>query len=131
MSRSTRVVPGARPVLLTLALVLTLVFGWTALAHAQTSFEGQYGSPTASGEDAIEASTDASGGAPAASGGSALTASGGVEPSPGGSGSASSSGSSSLIAVLPDTGGPLLPLLALGTLALGFAGTLALRRLNF
>jgi LPXTG-motif cell wall-anchored protein len=35
-----------------------------------------------------------------------------------------------LTGVLPDTGGPLLPLFALGVLALGFAGILLLRRLN-
>jgi LPXTG-motif cell wall-anchored protein len=34
------------------------------------------------------------------------------------------------LTVLPDTGGPLLPLLVLGVLAFGLGGILLLRRLN-
>jgi ABC-type Na+ efflux pump permease subunit len=40
--------------LLILALVTSLALGWSAAANAQTSFEGQYGDPMASGQQAIE-----------------------------------------------------------------------------
>jgi hypothetical protein len=97
-------------VLLSLSLMLALLFVWTVDAYAQTSFEGQYGNPTASGEAALAASGHNSGS---------------VDPSSG-----STDSSASAMGVLPDTGGPLLPLFALGVLALGLAGILLLRRLN-
>jgi LPXTG cell wall anchor motif len=103
-------------VLLSLTLMLALLFVWTVGAYAQTSFEGQYGNPTASGEAALAASGHNSGS---------------VDPSSGSTDSpASAMGVLPLTGVLPDTGGPLLPLFALGVLALGFAGILLLRRLN-
>ncbi len=84
---------------LILALVISLALGWSAAANAQTSFEGQYGDPMASGQQAIE--------------------------SPG---AASGTGSAAVAGVLPDTGGLMFPFFALGVLALGSAGLLMLRR---
>jgi hypothetical protein len=109
--------------LLPLALALVSLFAWTASASAETSFKGQYGNPTASGEAAIAASGGDSG--------SALTASGGGDPSSGDTGSSvATMGVLPLTGILPDTGGPLLPLFAFGAFALSFAGLLALRRLD-
>ena len=55
---------GARLVL-ALVLVLALAFGSPAVAYAQTSFNAQYGSPTAAGEAAIAASGPSSAASPA------------------------------------------------------------------
>jgi len=129
----------------------TLALIWATTAHAQTSADNQYGSPTDSGETAITQALDSSGdtgsGTSGSSGTTSLT---GVSPgegsgtsgssgttsltgvSPGeGSGTAGtsdSSGTSSLTGVLPETGGPLLPLALLGGLALSSAGVLLARR---
>lgn len=83
---------------LILALVTALVLGWSATANAQTSFEGQYGDPMASGQEAIESS-----------------------------GAASGTGSVAAAGALPDTGGSMFPFFALGTLALSTTGLLMLR----
>jgi hypothetical protein len=112
---------GARLVLsslLSLTLTLVLLSLWSAVAFAETSRFGQYHDPTASGEAAIAASGGHSSGSP-------LVAAGEDDPS-----SASASGVLPLTGLLPDTGGPLLPLLALAIFASSFAGLLALRRLN-
>ena len=103
-------------VLLSLTLILALLFVWTVDAYARTSFEGQYGSPTASGEATLTASGHNSG--------SVDSSAGATDPS------ASTMGVLPLTGVLPDTGGPLLPLFGLGVLGLGLAGILLLRRLN-
>lgn len=95
---------GARLGLLALALSLGLI--WAGVAHAQDSFGDQYGSPVDSGEAAIE-STDSAATATAA----ATSASGGIT-----------------TGVLPLTGGPLLPFVALGMLSLSTIGLLAFRR---
>ncbi len=84
--------------LLILALAMALVLGWSAAANAQTSFEGQYGNPMASGQEAIESS-----------------------------GAASGTGSAAVAGVLPDTGGLMFPFFVLGVLALGSAGLLMFR----
>ena len=107
----------ARVLLLACALLSVLV--WGGAAHAQDSFGDQYGSPVDSGEAAIESAessvSDASASAASASDASAsaaaaTTASGGI-----------TSG------ILPLTGGPLLPVLALGLLCLSTGGLLASR----
>lgn len=94
-----------RIVLLVLAVgvAVALTIGFSAAAQANPS-AGQYGNPagTASGNPA------ASGNAPASS-----------APGSGGGGVGAS--------VLPATGGPLIVLVALGGLALGSTGLLALR----
>ena len=90
--------------LLVLALAMALVLGWSATANAQTSSDSQYGDPMSSGQEAIESSSTASG-----------------------SGAASDPGSVAAAGVLPDTGGSVLPFLALGTLALSSTGLLMLR----
>lgn len=92
---------GARLALL-LTVALMLVFSWTAVAYAQTSADEAYGSPTQSGEVAI-AEIEGPGAAVAA-----------AESPPSG--------------VLPETGGPLLPLVALGVFALSATGLIAIRR---
>lgn len=83
---------------LILALVTSLALGWSAAANAQTSFEGQYGNPMASGQEAIESS-----------------------------GAASETGSAAVAGVLPDTGGSMFFFFTLGVLALGSTGLLMLR----
>lgn len=87
---------------LILALAMAFIFGWAAVANAQTSFENQYGDPMASGREAIESS---------------------------GASSGTQSGTQSVAAagVLPDTGGSMFPFVALGALALGSTGLLMLR----
>jgi hypothetical protein len=90
---------------LLVVVMLTMLLGWTAAAHAQSSRDAQYRSPTASGEAAIAAS-DLSGSASASSSAGA---------------SASASG------VLPSTGGPALQLAVLGGIALTSTGLLILR----
>ena len=110
MSKSAVLSVGVRRVV-PLFLALALVLSWTAAAHAQPS-AGQYGNPTATASGNPAASgNDAS----AATGATAVAASA----APGGGPSAT---------VLPLTGGPLLVLVALGGLALGSTGLLALRR---
>lgn len=111
--------------LLSLTLTLILLSVWPSVAFAEPSFVGQYGNPTASGEVAIAASGGGSGNSLASCGEAQLTA-GGEDPC-----SASSAGVLPLTGLLPDTGGPLLPLFALAVLASSFAGLLALRRLTF
>lgn len=106
----------ARVLLLACALLSVLV--WGGVAHAQDSFGDQYGSPVDSGEAAIESAessaSDASASAASASASSAsataATATGGI-----------TSG------ILPLTGGPMLPVLALGLLCLSTGGLLASR----
>ena len=83
-------------------LVLVLVFGWSATAYAQTSAKAQYGNPAPK-----------------------VTAPGGG----GGAASAKGGGGTAKAKVLPATGGPLLPPVALGAFALGATGLLVLRQL--
>ncbi len=111
---------------ISLIVTLTILSSWTAVAHAQQRpHDVQYGSPTATGEAAIE-SSGYSGTAGSAGGtGTADSASGtGTADSASGTGTASSAG---VAGVLPATGGPLLQLAALGTLALASTGLLVLR----
>ena len=119
----SRIIPGfagACAALLSLTLMLALFFVWTADAYAQTSFEGQYGNPTASGEAALTGSGSHSG-----------SHSGSVDSSSSApDSSVSATGVLPLTGLLPDTGGPLFPLFGLGVLALSFGGLLVLRRLN-
>lgn len=103
----------ARVLLLACALLSVLV--WGGVAHAQDSFGDQYGSPVDSGEAAIEsaepsASAASASASAASASATAATASGGI-----------TSG------VLPLTGGPVLPVLALGLLCLSTGGLLASR----
>ena len=114
---TTMLYRSARVLLLACALLSVLV--WGGAAHAQDSFGDQYGSPVDSGEAAIESAessaSDASASAASAPGASAsataaTTANGGI-----------TSG------ILPLTGGPLLPVLALGLLCLSTGGLLASR----
>jgi LPXTG-motif cell wall-anchored protein len=95
--------------LLILALVMSLALGWSAAANAQTSFEGQYGDPMASGQQAVES--------PGAASGTAIES----------SGAASETGSAAVAGVLPDTGGSMFFFFTLGVLALGSTGLLMLR----
>ena len=99
MSRVAPTTLGKRLVL-ALAVALMLILGCAALAQAQTSFGAQYGSPTSSGQRAIE-----------------HTGSSAAEPddAPG-------------IGVLPSTGGLPLPLIASGVLLLGAAGIIVAGR---
>lgn len=113
MSKSILTFMGVRRVI-PLVIVLALIFGWAAVAFAQTSAGGQYGNPTRTA-----AGNPGSSGNPSSSGG------GGGGSSGGGGG-----GGPGGITSLPATGGPLLPLVAGGSLlVLGSAGLLALRRL--
>lgn len=91
---------------ISLALMLCLA----SIAFAQTSSDAQYGSPTESGEQAIESAGGAAaiGVAAPSSGGAAAT---GVP-----------------LGVLPDTGGSSLVFLALGVLSLGAVILLVLRQ---
>lgn len=98
VSRSTR--------LLLLTLTLSLGLMWAGAAYAQDPAGDQYGSQVASGEAAI-ASAD-----------SASTAKTAAQPASGGI----------TMGILPLTGGPLLPFVALGVLGLSTFGLLALRR---
>ena len=95
---------GARLLLLTLILSLGLV--WAGAAYAQDPVGDQYGSKVASGEAAI-ASAD-----------SASTATTAAKPASGGI----------TMGILPLTGGPLLPFVALGILGLSTFGLIAFRR---
>ncbi len=98
MSKSTTTSVSIRLVL-ALTVTLAMLVSWTAVANAQqTSADVQYGSPTAAGVAAIASS--------------------------GGTGNAGYVGATG---VLPATGGPLLQLAALGTLALASTGLLVLR----
>lgn len=126
-------------VLLAVASVLALT--WATAAHAQTSGDDQYGSPSASGEDAILQSnltgTDGGSGSGGASGGSgAAGASGEDLGSAGGAGAAGASGAAGVegaaggLEVLPLTGGSVLPVVVLGVFVLSAAGLVALRRTN-
>lgn len=102
---------------ISLIVTLTILTSWTAVAHAQQRpHDVQYGSPTATGEAAIERSGYA--GTAGSAGGT------GYVGSASGTGTASYAGVAS---VLPATGGPLLQLAALGTLALASTGLLVLR----
>ena len=110
--------PWRTRVAVSLAVTLALILGWAVPAmQAQSAFEGQYGSPTASPEAVLE---EASG--PAGSGYSPAGGSGG------GADLQSGSWGSSVGGVLPETGGPILQLLALGIAVLSGALLLALRR---
>lgn len=93
---------------LVLAITLIAAFGWATMAHAQTSFEKQYGDPMASGQEAINSST-----AEAGDSGQVATA---------------SSDPAAAIDVLPNTGGSLLPFVGLSALVLGSAGLLVIHR---
>ncbi len=114
--------------LVSVTLAVVLLLTWAAVAFAQTSYDGQYGDPTASGETAILSSGEEG---PSSGGGSAAE-----DPASGrdsGVASAASDPANGVIpftGLLPETGGPVLPLLAFGILALGSGGLLVLRRLN-
>jgi len=119
---------------LVLALAVTVVMllglmSWTAVAYAQNRpNDVQYGSPTESGEAAIERSgNSATTGSAGGSGYEGSAGGSGYEGSAGGSGYRGSAG---VAGVLPATGGPLLQLAALGTLALASTGLLVLRHHN-
>ena len=102
--------------LVSVIIALALMIGWAAVAHAQTSADAQYQSPTATAS-----------GNPAASGTSAGGGAGGGGVSGGASGG---SGGSTSARVLPATGGLALPLVILSTLALGATGMLVVRQAN-
>ncbi|MBV9453863.1 MAG: hypothetical protein JOZ19_07070 [Rubrobacter sp.] len=112
-----------------LALVLIFVFGWSATAYAQcdcpfaqTPDEGQYGSPTETpSENPVATETPSENPVATETPSESPVASSGYSGSP-------EVGSVLSIKALPATGGPLLPLIALGTFALGTGGLLALRR---
>ncbi len=107
-------------------LVLALLaLGWAATAYAQDSANAQYGSPTASPSGNPAAAGKAGGGGASKAGG--VSTSGGG--SGGGSGGAQKGGGGAKVKVLPATGGiSLLPVVALGAVALGATGVLVLRR---
>jgi hypothetical protein len=116
MSKGTTTTVSIRLVL-ALTVTLAMLLSWTAVANAQrTSADVQYGSPTAAGEAAIASSGD-----PASAGYVGGT---GTEGYVGGTGTEGYVGATG---VLPATGGPLLQLAALGTLALASTGLLVLR----
>ena len=98
--------------LFALVIALAALFIWASIGHAQTE-QGTYEPP---GEQVAAVSTSAG----TLGGGAAATASAeGVE----------ASGADSLgISLLPTTGGPLLPLIGLGAIALGATGLLARHR---
>jgi hypothetical protein len=108
-----------------LIIALALVLNWTTVARAQSLEDAQYDSPTATAS-----------GNPAASGYVAALGDPGAEKAgdPGAgkataSGGASKAGEGSTkLQILPATGGTLLPLIALGTLALGATGLLVLQQ---
>jgi hypothetical protein len=99
-----------------LILAIALTMGWGVIAYAQTPTEGQYASPTAT----AAGNPAAAGNDPAA----VMTVTGAAT----GGGGAGSSGGGTSGGVLPSTGGPLPVLIALGVLAAGSTGLLALRR---
>lgn len=103
-----------------LACLLALLLA--APAHAQTSSDAQYGSPTAAGVAAIQESV-----LPPASGASDSGAASVVPASVASASVAPSSGGAALV-VLPETGGSYLVPFALGILALGATAMLALKR---
>lgn len=93
-----------------LVVALAALFIWASVGQAQT--EQQTYEPA--GEQVAAVSTSAGGG------GAAATAS---------AGGGEASGADSLgISLLPTTGGPLLPLIGLGAIALGATGLLARHR---
>lgn len=103
-----------------LVVALAALLIWATVGHAQTE-QQTYAPP---GEQVTAVSTSAGGGGASGAGGAAAPASvGGGEVSGGGSG-ADSLG----ISLLPTTGGPLLPLVGLGAIALGATGLLARHR---
>jgi hypothetical protein len=112
MSKAISGFAGARLVLLSLTLMLALSFVLTVDAYAKTSFKGQYGNPTASGEAVLTAAGHNSGS---------------VDPSSGVTDTSASATGVLPLTVLPDTGGSLLPLFVLGVLACGLGGILLLR----
>jgi hypothetical protein len=117
----------ARVLLVACALLSVLV--WGGAAHAQDSFGDQYGSPVDSGEAAIESAEssapDASASAASASDASASGASASGASASAAAATTASGGITS--GILPLTGGPLLPVLALGLLCLSTGGLLASR----
>lgn len=143
--------------ILALILALAVTFVWSAAAHAVTPEDVQYGPPTSfvgdatgtggpgpdgsgtggaglsgSGGAGLEGSGAAgyvgdpqgSGGGASGAGGSGSVALVGVAPE---AGTGPSSGSIGLTGLLPETGGPLLSLLALGLTSLIGAGLTLLR----
>ena len=100
--------------LFALVLALTALLVWASVGHAQTE-QGTYEPP---GEQVAVVSTSAGGGGAPGGGGVAVPASaegGEVADALG-------------ISLLPTTGGPLLPLIGLGAIALGATGLLARHR---
>ncbi len=137
-------------------VALALAFGYMASAHAQTPDEAQYGSPTetaagnpaasgkaASPDEAVPDSEEAAASevsppvktAPDSEEAAAPKASTSSAPVKSGKASASKTSASTgakdkggSAKVLPATGGQSLPLIVLGTVALGAVGLLAVRR---
>lgn len=98
-----------------MVVALAALFIWASVGQAQT--EQQTYEPA--GEQVSAVSTSAGGGA-SGTGGATATAS---------AGDGEASGTDSLsISLLPTTGGPLLPLIGLGAIALGATGLLARHR---
>ena len=105
--------PSSGSWLFALVVALAALFIWASVGQAQTE-QGTYEPP---GEQVSAVSTSAGG---AGGGGAAATAS---------AGDGEASGTDSLgISLLPTTGGPLLPLIGLGAIALGATGLLARHR---
>ena len=112
----------ARVLLLACALLSVLV--WGGAAHAQDSFGDQYGSPVDSGEAAIESAESS---APDASASAASDASASASGASASAAAATTASGGITSGILPLTGGPLLPVLALGLLCLSTGGLLASR----
>lgn len=135
-----------------LALALVLSFCVTAVADAETSAKnGQYANPTSSGEDIIDVTFTGGSGTPSngdsgslgnsGSAGVAGSTAGGssgsfsviaalADPLLGGSGGDPVAAGVAGIGVLPETGGTLVPYIALMVFVLSAASLVAVRRFN-
>lgn len=107
---------------LALILALAVTFVWSAAAYAITPEDVQYGSPTSSvGDTTGSAGSAGEVAGPGSSGSVALVGAASEK------GSGPSSGSIGLTGLLPETGGPLLSLVALGLTAVIGTGLTLLR----
>lgn len=141
-----------------LAVAFAVSVGWASIAHAQAPFDVQYGSPTdsvgeisgiegaegapAAGEAGLVGVSAANGEGAESSGASAVQgveAEGVAAEGVAAQGSAAAEGAAPLaaeqgavaaIGLLPDTGGPLLVLIAVVVAALSGLGLLAIRRIG-
>ena len=119
---------GLRFVIL-LAAALMLVLIWGTAAYAQASGGQQYGSQTASGEAAISKANI--GGTSKSSSGTGSSGTGSSGEGYSGEGASEGGAANATgLEVLPSTGGPILPFIALGVFALSATGLIALRRNN-